>query len=139
MKKQLLSFLGVITLLVVGCGGGGSVTFDNPEIIEDQPFYRVKKADLGDRYIKELFDGNDTLHEETYFVNDNTIDTNRTIPYHIESSQVYIDDNPAIKCSVIDSNDSVQFYCIIVNYSGVLSLYTTRWKTLVEATAHPED
>ena len=39
MKKQVLSFLGVITLLVVGCGGGGSsVTYDYPKIIENQFF-----------------------------------------------------------------------------------------------------
>jgi hypothetical protein len=125
--------------LFVGCGGGGSsVTFDDPAIIENKDFYRVKLVDLGEKYMKEVFDGNDTLHESTYLINDE-LDSNRTIPYEIKSSLVYItDNNVTIRCSVVDSNLSVEFYCLEEGQSGSLSLYTTRWKTLEDATLNPE-
>ena len=142
MKKQVLSFLGVITLLVVGCGGGGSsVTYDDPAIIENQIFYRVKAVDQT-RYLKERFTSNSEgeLQEATYIINDDEFpESNRTIPYEIQSSLVYIYyDDPTIRCSVIDRSVSVQFYCLEEGQSGTFSLYTTRWKTLEDATSNPE-
>jgi len=141
MKKQILSFFGVVTLLLVGCGGGGGSgeVVDVAAIIEKKDFYRVKVADVGEKYMKEVFDGNDTLHEDMYLINDE-LDANRTIPYEIISSLVYIYDDVPIRCSIVDRNDSVEFYCLGVDASGIFPSEpsTIRWKTLEDATANPE-
>lgn len=139
MKKQILSFLGVIALLLTGCGGGGGSTItyaDNvSEVIENKTFYRVKTAD--ERYLIEVFEGNGTLSEEIYFMNDD-FDTNRTIPYLIDSNQVYItDNNITIRCKVEDSNLSIVFWCIKEGASGSYSP-TYRWRTLEDAKLNPE-
>ena len=136
MKKQILSFFAVVTFLFVGCGGGGgsSTTYDNPEIIEDKFFYRVIAENT---YLKERFDSNNSILEVETFEN-NVSDVNSTIPYEIKSSLIYIYDAITIRCSVIDSNVSVQFYCLEEGQSGLFSLYTTRWKTLEDAIENPE-
>lgn len=145
MKKQILSFISVITLFFVGCGGGGggsSISYDDPKIIENKDFFRVKSGEEGDFYIKELFDeNNNTLYEGKYDEIDHNLvpDTNRTIPYYTDLSYVYIEYEPAIRCRVIDSNVSVEFWCLKADAVGALSLYTTRWKTLEDAREHAED
>ena len=74
-----------------------------------------------------------------YLITDE-LDTNRTIPYEIISSLVYIYDVSPVRCSVVDSNDSVAFYCIDANASGTFPSEPSviRWKTLEDATANPE-
>ena len=137
MKKQILSSLGVVALLLAGCGGGsGSVDVNVSAIIVDKPFYRVITAD--DRYLKEIFDNNGTLNEETYFM-DNSFDSNRTIPYEIKNNLVYItDNNQTIKCSVKDSNLSVTFLCLEEEDQSGSGIPTIRWKTLADAILNPE-
>jgi len=138
MKKQIFSSLGVVTFLLVGCGGGGSGEVVNvAEIIEKQYFYRVKAVDQ-EKYLEELFDGNGTLYEDTYLILGNVLDDNRTLPYEIISSRVYITDNNVTShCSVVDSNLSVTFYCLKEGSSGS-GVPTTRWKSLDDAIANPE-
>jgi len=142
MKKQIVGFVGIVALFVAGCGGGGSssISYDDPQVIVDQDFYRVKLEDFNETYIKELFDDNNTLHEGIYDMDHELIpDTNRTIPYLIDGSYVQINDDPAIRCKVIESNVSVEFWCLPVGASGSLTLYTTRWKTLEDAMENPEE
>jgi hypothetical protein len=139
MKKQILSLVSVVTLFSVGCGGGGgsTINYDDPEIIEEQDFYRVIGVNT---YLKERFDGNSSLLEEETFEN-NVSDANRTIPYDIQSSQVYIYDAITIRCWIIDRNNSVEFYCLNEGVSGSIPSEPTiiRWKTLQDAMANPED
>lgn len=145
MKQiKILLLTGLLTLLFIGCGGGGSSAPDVniSEVIENKPFYRVKTADA--RYLIETFDdngtadGNGSLYEDTYFMNDD-FDTNRTIPYEIDDPYVYIAySDVTIRCKVEDSNLSVTFWCIKVGASGVASP-TIRWKTLDDAIANPEN
>lgn len=143
MKKQILSFLGAATLVLIGCGGGGSsATFDDPTIIENHIFYRVKVVDQT-RYLKERFTSNSEgeLQEATYIINDDEFpEANRTIPYEIQSSLVYIYDDITIRCSIADRNDSVEFYCLEEGVSGTLPSKpsTIRWKTLEDAISNPE-
>ena len=149
MKKYILSFISVITLFLVGCGGGGgsSVTYDDPTIIENKLFYTVK-AEEPTMYLKERFSSNsEGILEVAKYEIDNDefpVEDNTTIPYYIQSPLVYIlydgnyKDYPNIRCSVIDSDVSVEFYCLEEGQSGTLSLYTTRWKTLEDAILNPE-
>ena len=139
MKQIRMALLASTIMVFIGCGGGSESTIiyaDNvSEVIENKPFYRVKTAD--ERYLKEVFEGNGTLSEEIYFMNDD-FDTNRTIPYLIDSNQVYItDNNISIRCRIEDSNLSVIFWCIKVGASGSL-LPTYRWRTLEDAKLNPE-
>jgi len=144
MKKNIVGFTAIAALFFVGCGGGGgsSVSYDDPKIINNQTFFRVKKGEEYDFYIKELFDeNNSTLYEGKYDeTNDELVpDTNKTIPYYTDLSYVHIEDDPAIRCRVIESNVSVEFWCLDENASGVLTLYTTRWKNLEGARENPEE
>ena len=146
MKKQILIFLGITALLFVGCGGGGgtSVSYDDPKVIEDQDLFRVKSDEVGDFYIKERFDeNNNTLYEGKYDMGHDLVpDSNGSTPYDIDLTYlgyVYIQYEPAIRCKVIDSNDSVEFWCLNEGASGSLRLYTTRWKTLDLAMDNPEE
>ena len=138
MKKQILSFVSVVALFSLGCGGGGGGTtiYDDPQVIEDQDFYRVIEVN---RYLKERFDSNTSLLEEETFEN-NVSDANRTIAYDIQSSQVYIYDSITIRCWIIDKNNSAEFYCLNEGASGSIPTEPTviRWKTLEDAIANPE-
>ena len=140
MKQiKILLLSGLVVLLFIGCGGGSGSSAPDvniSEVIENKPFYRVKTADA--RYLIETFDGNGSLYEDTYFMNDD-FDTNRTIPYEIDDPYVYIAySDGTIRCKVEDSNLSVIFWCIKVGASGALSP-TIRWKTLDDAISNPEN
>jgi hypothetical protein len=144
MKKQIVGFAGVAVLFFAGCGGGGgsSARYDDPKIIEDQTFFRVKSEDVSIYYIKEFFDeNNNTLYEGTYYeTNDSLVpDSNKTISYYTDLSYVHIEYDPPISCRVIDSNVSVEFWCLKDTASGILTLYTTRWKNLDDARENPEE
>jgi hypothetical protein len=144
MKKYILGFTGIVAFFITACGGGGSssVSYDDPKIIENQDFFRVKKGEEGDFYIKELFDeNNNTLYEGKYDETSHDLvpDTNETIPYYTDLSFVHIKYETPIRCRVVeDSNVSVQFWCLEENASGLLTLYTTRWKNLDAARENPE-
>ena len=45
------------------------IVVDVSAIIKNKDLYRVKSIALGEKYIKEVFDDNDTLHEETVSYN----------------------------------------------------------------------
>jgi hypothetical protein len=137
IKIRLLS--GLVTLLLIGCGGGGGGSsgesdINVSEIIENKPFYRVVSDT---RYLEELFDGNGSLYEDTYFIT-HELDTNRTIHYEIDDPYVTIAySDGAIRCRVEDNNLSVIFWCLTVGASGAESP-TVRWKKLDDAIANPE-
>lgn len=145
MKKQMIGLVSVIALFFVGCGGGGSsssVSYDDPKIIDNQTFFRVKSDDVSVYYIKEFFDeNNSTLYEGTYYeTNDSLVpDTNKTIAYYTDLTYVHLEYDPTIRCRVIDSEVSVEFWCLQEDASGVLTLYSTRWKNLDDARENPEE
>lgn len=142
MKKKIFSFLGMIEFLLVGCGGGGggtSISYDDPTIIENKLFYRVQAVDQT-RYLKERFDGNGELDQVTYLIEDDEFpEDNKTIPYEIQSTQVYIYDDITIRCWVLDRDDSVAFYCLEEGVSGSIPSEpsTIRWNTKEDAIANP--
>ncbi|UFH59719.1 hypothetical protein [Sulfurovum mangrovi] len=144
MKNYLAAGLSAIALLMVGCGGGGSGSSTGiAEIIEDQDFYRYISAD--EKYYKEFFDGNGTLHKLRYFYDgdfiegDDVLDENTTSEYYIDGALLYITDNSIIEeCRVEDMDLSVKFTCSKVGGTGA-AVVTTRWKTLEDAVDHPED
>lgn len=144
MKKHLMCFTAVAALFFTGCGGGGSsggVSYDDPNIINNQTYFRVKADDVDIYYIKELFDeDNNTLYEGTYYEANGTLvpDTNKTIPYSTDLSYLHIEYDPAIRCRLIDTSVSVEFWCIASDF-GSLTPYPTRWKTLDDARENPEE
>jgi len=144
MKKHLLCFTAVAALFFTGCGGGGSsggVSYDDPKIVNNKTFFRVTKGEEYDFYTKEIFDENNgTLYVGKY---DQTLhnlepDSNQTIPYRTDLSYVYLQYDTPIRCRVIDTGLSVEFWCIDNDF-GVLSPYPTRWKSLDDANDNPED
>jgi len=138
MKKQIISSISILSVMLLGCGGGGASSapiVDVAKLIENQPFYRVKRSTS--RYSKETFDGNGTLHKEIYFM-DSSLDENTTISYRISGTRVYMtENNVTVHCRVEDHNASVTFLCLKEGFSGS-GTPTIRWKTLTDAKIHPE-
>jgi hypothetical protein len=141
MRKSVYGILSLHMLFLLGCSGGGSgsssnTTVDVAELVENKDFYRVVASE--DRYYKETFDGNGTLSQNIYFMDD-SIDYNTTVSYSIDGTYIYItESDKALKCAVEDNNSSVIFKCSNSNASASAVLPTYRWFTLEDAKANPQ-
>jgi hypothetical protein len=141
MRKHFYGVLSIHLLFLFGCSGGGSggtanTAADIAALIEDKDFYRVVNSE--DRYYKERFDGNGTLSQNIYFMDD-SFDRNLSASYQIDNSYVYITETDRrVKCVIEDNNSSVIFKCSNTDASASARLSTYRWLTLEYAKANRE-